>query len=69
MKKIKTIFYVCLLTIVSICAFGGGCIIWMFLAVFIQPNPQVMELVFYISALVPVPFCWYLAPKISDKIL
>lgn len=69
MKIIKTILEVALLTIISICAFGGGCLIWTFIAIFIEPSPQVMEIMFYITAFVPMPICWYIAPKISKKIL
>ncbi len=65
----RTILEIILLTIISICAFGGGCIIWTFIAIFIQPSPQVMEIMFYITAFVPMPFCWCIAPKISEKIL
>lgn len=69
MKIIKTILEIILITIVSICAFGGGCIIWTFLAMFIQPEPKIMEIMFYITMFVPMPFCWYIAPKLGEKIL
>lgn len=69
MEIIKNILITILFTIVTICAFCGGCIIWTFLAIFIQPSPEIMEIMFYITALVPTPFCWYIAPKIAKKYL
>lgn len=69
MKMIKTILGIILATIISICAFGGGCLIWVLIAIFLQPSPLINEIMFYASALIPIPFCWYIAPKIGDKIL
>ena len=67
MKILKNILLIIIIIIVSICAFGGGCIIWSILAIFIKPSPQIAEIMFYVSALVPIPFCWWIAPKISEK--
>lgn len=69
LKGLKMILEIIILLIVTICTFGGGCLIWTIIAIFIQPSPQVAEIMFYVSALVPIPFCWYIAPKISNKIL
>lgn len=69
MKRIKTLLEIILITIISICAFGGGCLIWTVIAMFITPSPHIMEIMFYITAFVPMPFCWYIAPKLGKKIL
>lgn len=67
MKILKTIMLIIIITIISICAFGGGCIIWSLLALIIKPSPTVFEIMFYITTFVPMPFCWWIAPKISEK--
>lgn len=67
MKILKTIILIIIITIISICAFGGGCIIWSLLALIIKPSPTVFEIMFYITTFVPMPFCWWIAPKISEK--
>lgn len=69
MRVIKNILITILLAVVTVCAFGGGCIIWTILAIFIQPSPEVTEIMFYITCFVPAPFCWYIAPKIAKKYL
>lgn len=67
MKILKTIILIIIITIISICAFGGGCIIWSLLALIIKPSPTVFEIMFYITTFVPMPFCWWIAPKIGEK--
>lgn len=67
MKILKTIILIIIKTIISICAFGGGCIIWSLLALIIKPSPTVFEIMFYITTFVPMPFCWWIAPKIGEK--
>lgn len=67
MKYLKLILEMILMLIISVCAFGGGCIIWTIIAIFLQPTPQVNEIMFYVALFVPAPFCWWLAPKLSDK--
>lgn len=69
MKILKTTMLIIIITIISICGFGGGCIIWSLLSLIIKPSPQVFEIMFYISTFVPIPFCWWVAPKISEKFL
>lgn len=69
MKILKTIMLIIIITIISICAFGGGCIIWSLLALIIKPSPTVFEIMFYITTFVPMPFCWWIAPKIGEKYL
>ena len=56
-----------LLLLITWCAYGGGCLIWTTLALLIQPSPIVNEILFFTSAIVPMPFCWWIAPKIADK--
>ena len=67
MNKIKTILLFIAIVIISLCGFGGGCLIWSIIAIFIKPNPLISEVMFYVSALVPIPFCWWIAPKLSEK--
>lgn len=67
MKILKKILLVIAITVISICGFGGGCLIWSIIAIFINPNPLISEIMFYVSALVPIPFCWWVAPKLSEK--
>lgn len=69
MEILKTIMLIIIITIISICAFGGGCIIWYLLALIIKPSPTVFEIMFYITTFVPMPFCWWIAPKIGEKYL
>ena len=67
MKILKNILLIIAITIISICGFGGGCLIWSIIAIFINPNPLISEIMFYVSALVPIPFCWWIALKLSEK--
>lgn len=69
MKILKKIMLIIIITIISICAFGGGCIIWSLLALIIKPSPTVFEIMLYITTFVPMPFCWWIAPKIGEKYL
>lgn len=70
MKHIKFIFEVIILTIISLCAFGGGFIIFGLPIMYIfEPNPITCEIITFITVFVPMPLAWYIAPKISDKIL
>lgn len=69
MKILKRIMLIIIITIISLCAFGGGCIIWCLLALIIKPSPTVFEIMFYITTFVPMPFCWWIAPKIGEKFL
>lgn len=67
MKILKTIMLIIITTIISICAFGGGCLIWSLIALIIKPSPTVFEIMFYITTFVPMPFCWWAASKIGEK--
>lgn len=67
MKMLKDILLMIAMTVVMICGFGGGCIIWCLLALIIKPSSTVFEIMFYITTFVPMPFCWWIAPKISEK--
>lgn len=71
MKIVKIIIDTILLLVITICGFGGGCLIYSFIAIKLFPNIDSIlnEILFFITALVPMPICWYIAPKISDKIL
>ena len=67
MKMLKDILLMIAMTVVMIYGFGGGCLIWSVIAIIIKPNPLIAEIMFYASALVPIPFCWWVAPKIGEK--
>ena len=71
MRIVKIIIYTILLFVITICAFGGGCLIYSFITATLFPNinPTLNKILFFITAFVPMPICWYIAPKISDKIL
>ena len=69
MKILKTIMLIIIITIISLCAFDGGYIIWSLLALIIKPSPTVFEIMLYITTFVPMPFCWWIAPKIGEKFL
>lgn len=71
MKIVKIIIDTILLLVITICGFGGGCLIYSFITITLFPNIDSIlnEILFFITALVPMPICWYIAPKISDKIL
>ena len=69
MKMLKDILLMIAMTVVMICGFGGGCLIWCLLALIIKPSPTVFEIMFYITTFVPMPFCWWIAPKIGEKYL
>lgn len=71
MRIVKTIIDTILLLAITFCGFGGGCLISSFITITFFPsiNPTLNEILFFITALVPMPICWYIAPKISDKIL
>lgn len=69
MKMLKDILLMIAMTVVMICGFGGGCLIWSVIAIIIKPSPTVFEIMFYITTFVPMPFCWWIAPKIGEKFL
>ena len=70
MKKIleiiKTILIIGVLTLVALCAFGGGCMIYVVICLLFGidgVNPTTA----LITAVIPAPFAWWIAPKLSDK--
>lgn len=67
MEILKEILLIMATTIIAICAFGGGCIIWSLIASLIKPNIAIFEVMFYISTFIPIPFCWWIAPKMTEK--
>lgn len=67
MKILKTIMLIIIITIISICAFGGGSLIWFLIALLIKPSPLVFGIWLYIFTFVPMPFCWWVASKIGEK--
>ncbi len=69
MKNIKLGLEIILITIISLCAFGGGLFVFgLPLLWILQPSPAMVELIVFMSIFVPMPFAWWIAPKISDKI-
>lgn len=70
MKYFKLCVEIYLLLIISLCAFGGGLICFGLPILFIfQPSPIVSQIITVVSIFLPMPFAWWLAPKLSDKIL
>lgn len=70
MKIFILIAQIIILTLVSMCAFGGGLIIFglPFLLVF-KPIESIANIIIFITTFLPIPFAWYFAPKIADKFL
>ncbi len=69
MEKVKTVLLIIVMVMILFGGFGGGGIIWYFVAFIIKPNPIILETGFYITTLVPIPFCWLIASKIGEKLL
>ena len=70
MKIFILIIEIIILTLVSVCAFGGGLIIFGFpLLLIFKPIESIANIIIFITTFLPMPFAWYFAPKISDKIL
>lgn len=69
MKVIKNIIIVILLTVLTICAFGGGCIFWTVFISFFNFSLIVNEIGFYVSTIVGCVLGWVIVPKISEKYL
>ena len=67
MKMFKDILLMIAMTVIMIYRFGGSCLIWAVIAIIIKPNPLVAEIMFYASELIPIPFCWWVTPKIGEK--
>lgn len=73
MKKIieliKVVFMIIIVTSVSLCGFGGGMFVFGLPIVWLCNLQGVAaEIVIVLSIFVPMPFAFWLAPKISDKI-
>lgn len=67
MKILKTIILTIIFVLVTVCAFGGGFFIWVLIALIIKPNPKVFEIGLYIFTFAPIPFCFWIAPKLAEK--
>lgn len=68
MRIIKTIILVITITILVLCAFGGGSIVFGIPLIWIlKPSAEMCDLIVFLTALVPMPFAYWLAPKISKK--
>lgn len=69
MKYLKLFLEIILVIIISMCGFGGGFIIFGLPIIFIfQPSPIVCDIITFVTVFLPMPFAWYIAPKLSDKI-
>lgn len=67
MKKLLFQLYILVLTtVVATCAFGGGCLYYVGLCL-VCGAEEISPVVCMITCLAPMPLCWWLAPKISDK--
>lgn len=60
------LYLLILITIVTTCAFGGGCLYYVAFCL-ICGFSKISPIVCVITCLAPVPLCWWLVPKISDK--
>lgn len=70
MKIFLIIIETIILTFISMCAFGGGLIIFGLPLLFIfKPVEIVSNIIIFTTTFIPIPFAWYFAPKIADKIL
>ncbi len=70
MKIFILIIKIIILTLVSMCAFGGGLIIFgLPLLLIFEPIESMANIIIFITTFLPMPFAWYFAPKILDKIL
>ena len=70
MKIFILIAQIIILTLVSMCAFGGGLIIFgLPLLLGFKPIESIANIIIFITTFLPIPFAWYFAPKIADKIL
>lgn len=67
MKRVlKDIFIIICLLLLTTCAFGGGGVYYLLFCIIFKIE-KINEIIFLICTLVPVPFCFWLAPKFSDK--
>ena len=70
MKVFILIAQIIILTLVSMCAFGGGLIIFgLPLLLVFKPIESIANIIIFITTFLPMSFAWYFAPKIADKIL
>ena len=70
MKIFILIIQIIILTLVSMCAFGGGLIIFgLPLLLIFKPIESVANIIIITATFLPMPFAWHCAPKIADKIL
>ena len=70
MKIFILIIQIIILTLVSMCAFGGGLIIFgLPLLLIFKPIESVANIIIFTTTFLPMPFTWHFAPKIADKIL
>lgn len=70
MKIFILIIKIIILTLVSMCAFGGGLIIFgLPLLLILKPMESIANIIIFITTFLPMPFAWHFAPKILDKIL
>lgn len=70
MKIFILIIKIIILTLVSMCAFGGGLIIFgLPLLLIFKPIESAANIIIFTTTFLPIPFAWHFAPKIADKIL
>lgn len=68
MKIFLIIIEIIILTFVSMCAFGGGLIIFGFpLLLIFKPIEIISYVIVFLTTFVPMFFAWHFAPKILDK--
>lgn len=70
MKIFLIIIETIILTFISMCAFGGGLIIFgLPLLLVFKPIESIANIIIFATTFLPMPFAWHFAPKIADKIL
>lgn len=70
MKIIKLILEIFIITMVTLCGFGGGFIIFGLPIIYLfQPTSIICKIMVIITIFIPMAIAWYIAPKINDKFL
>lgn len=65
-KLLKDIYILIIGTILSICGFGGGCLFYLLFCI-IFGIENINKIIFILCIFAPMPFCWWIAPKFSQK--
>ena len=67
MKKIlKEIYIIVIVIFITTCAFGGGCVYYVAFCLIFNLG-SINPIICVISVFAPMPFCFWYAPKFSEK--